>query len=320
MNKQDFLEPEYREEFYVDEKRKALWKTELDMFEAFDALCQKHNLKYFLMAGGMLGAVRHKGFIPWDDDIDIAMLREDYDIFMNVAPNELPTPLFLQDGMNEKMYFDSIVRIRDPRTTGIIRKDLTSSCNNGVFIEIFPYDNIPDNAMKAKIQDIMIRFYKNILLRNVYLLEFESAMKRIVFQLISDVAIMLWGRDGIYRKYDHWCRKYNNNECEYRNILTAYSYRSTFKYKKSVITDLIRVPYEYTYAYIPRNYDVCLTQVYHDYMLLPPVEKRGKKHEDIVIYDATVDYKTYLEGIKSGKYENPFLKNKRITVRREKKW
>ena len=316
----EYLKGEYRCEFYVDEKRKALWKGGLDLLDSLDAICQKYGLKYFLIAGGMLGAVRHKGFIPWDDDIDLAMPREDYDQFMRVAQDELPNPLFLQTGLNEKMYFDPITRIRDPRTTGIVRKDLHSTCNNGVFIEIFPYDNVPDQEAEAKKQDFWIRFYKMLLIRSVYEMLDENPIKRTFMNMLADLAVMVWGREGIYRKYDSWCRKYNSFETMNRNILTAYSYRNTFRYKQSVMQDHIRVPFEYTHAYIPREYDECLTQVYHDYMKYPPVEKRGAKHEDIVFYDATVDYKTYLKMIRNGQKQLCINNKKGIKVRRKKKW
>lgn len=320
MYNDHYLEAEYRCDFFVDENRKALWKVELSMLEALNRICEEHGLRYFLIAGGMLGAVRHQGFIPWDDDIDIGMLREDFDEFLNFAEDELPSPLFLQTGMNEDKYFDPITRIRDPRTTGVIRKDWYSTCNNGIFIEIFPFDNVPDNRREAKIQDYWIRFYKTILVRSVYEMKDENVFKRFALGFFSDVAIMICGKEGIYRNYDKWCRKYNSSNTVYRNILTAYSYRNTFRYRREVINDVIKVPFEYTQTCIPAAYDECLKQVYKNYMEFPPVEKRGQKHEDIVIYDPTIDYQSFLDQARNEenyKYANQV---KGLCVRSKKRW
>ena len=80
----DFYQAEYRDGFFVDEERKKVWAVELDLLELLISICDKHGIKYFAIGGTLLGAARHKGFIPWDDDIDIGMLRKDYDRFLKV--------------------------------------------------------------------------------------------------------------------------------------------------------------------------------------------------------------------------------------------
>ena len=88
----------------VDDTRKKVWAVELDIFKKFIELCERHGLTYYTFSGTLIGAVRHKGFVPWDDDIDIVMLRRDYDRFVEIAEKELEEPYFLQTTMTDHCY------------------------------------------------------------------------------------------------------------------------------------------------------------------------------------------------------------------------
>lgn len=114
----DFFRPEVRCDFLVDENRKKIWAIELDLLIKFDAVCKKHNLKYFLMYGSLLGAVRHKGFIPWDDVLDVAMPKEDYEKFLTLA-NEFDHPYFLQTPYTDNGYFFSFAKLINDNTSAI---------------------------------------------------------------------------------------------------------------------------------------------------------------------------------------------------------
>ena len=102
--KENFLEPEVICDFYVDEQRKKIWAIEIDLLKEIDRVCKKYNLRYFLMWGSLIGAVRHKGFIPWDDDLDIAMPRKDYEILMSHY-DDFVSPYFLQTPFTDDGYF-----------------------------------------------------------------------------------------------------------------------------------------------------------------------------------------------------------------------
>ena len=91
-----FYKEEIRSGFLVTEKRKKVWAAELQMLEKFDEICQKHNLTYYAYYGTLLGAVRHQGFIPWDDDIDVVMFRDDYEKFQAIAPEEFKERIFIK--------------------------------------------------------------------------------------------------------------------------------------------------------------------------------------------------------------------------------
>ena len=117
---------------------------QLSMLEEIDRICQKHHIGYWLDGGTLLGAVRHKGFIPWDDDIDIAMRQEDLQRFIEVAPQELPDTLYLQSHQTEPGYPSPVAKVRDKNSFYIEPSDdMASDYGKGLFIDIFPMVNYP---------------------------------------------------------------------------------------------------------------------------------------------------------------------------------
>lgn len=119
-----------------------MWFAELQLLEKFIDVCNKHGLSYQLVGGSLLGAIRHKGFIPWDDDIDVGMLRPDYDRFVQLAKNELEAPFFLQTPLTDPGRNIDYVQIRNSATTAIDLRyvDDHNTFNQGIFIDIFSID------------------------------------------------------------------------------------------------------------------------------------------------------------------------------------
>ena len=136
-------------EFVVSEKRKAVWSIELKIMDEIDRICRKHGIKYFLAGGSMMGAARHNGFIPWDDDIDVGMLRADYERFLDVCKSELPSHYHLQTNKTDRGYYDVLSKIRYSNSTAIRKTDwqLGATFNQGIFVDVVPFDNIPDNPV-----------------------------------------------------------------------------------------------------------------------------------------------------------------------------
>lgn len=151
------LAEETRCEFVVSKKQKKVWKTQMDMALEVKRICEKYKIKYFIIWGTLLGAVRHKGYIPWDDDFDIAFMRKDYERFCKIARKEITSPLFFQDALSDREFFIGYARIRDSRTTGWILDNSSPRYNNGIFIDLYPLDVIPENAYVRKMQSFMIR-------------------------------------------------------------------------------------------------------------------------------------------------------------------
>ena len=128
---------------------------------AVDKVCKEHNLRYYIMAGTMLGAVRHKGFIPWDDDLDIGMPRADYDLLMANAKEWLPEPYEAVCAENDKEYPLPFAKVQDANTTLIERMHLKYL--GGVYIDIFPLDGVPESRMAQRMHFAKYEFYKRVL-------------------------------------------------------------------------------------------------------------------------------------------------------------
>lgn len=143
------LEEEEIDGYVVSSKMKRIWKAELELLKLLDALCKKHGLKYYVVYGTLLGTVRHKGFIPWDDDIDVFMMRDDYMRLLQIAPGEISKPYFFQSIYTDSMVW-GISKIRDSRTTAIEFPDMDESFNQGLFIDIFPLDSSDDGTPGMK--------------------------------------------------------------------------------------------------------------------------------------------------------------------------
>ena len=135
----EFLEKEIRSGFVVESEKKKIWAIEIDLLLKFSEVCRRHNLHWFLMFGSLLGAVRHQGFIPWDDDLDVAMPRSDYEKFLSLN-SEFTFPYFLQTPYTDEGYFYSFAKIRNSNTSMIAAKFINQGHNQGIAIDVFPLD------------------------------------------------------------------------------------------------------------------------------------------------------------------------------------
>ena len=148
-----FFAEEDRLGFHIDRQRKELWAIELDMLYELDRVCKKLGVSYFLEAGTLLGAARDGRFIPWDDDIDVSMLRADYDRFLRDAPKEFSYPYFLQTGYTDENYIRGHSQLRRSDTCAILPWELgTVSFNQGIFLDIFVLDELFPERIAGQFQ------------------------------------------------------------------------------------------------------------------------------------------------------------------------
>lgn len=137
-------------EYAVPELMKKVWQVELDLLQRLVEVCQEHHLRMWLDFGTLLGAVRHKGFIPWDDDIDVCMPRPDYDRLVEIGREAFKEPYFLQSAYSDKDYYRGHAQLRNSRTTGVRPSDSYQPFNQGIFIDIFVLDGVPEGEGKSE--------------------------------------------------------------------------------------------------------------------------------------------------------------------------
>lgn len=289
MNNTEFLKAETRDDYLVSEEMKKVWKVQLDLLSEFIAVCKEHSLRYWVYGGTLLGAVRHKGYIPWDDDIDVAMPREDYEILQK-HPEWFTKPAELHLPDNKEYYYESWLRVHNVNTTCHYPCDHIEGGvqKQGIYIDIIPIENVKDieterkKRRKIKLLNVMGHacFYNinpNILLR------FISSANRIL-RIITP--------ERLYKKINRLATKNTDEKSEYfgENITAIYSLERTI-FKKSCFEKTITVPFEYMEVDIPADYDTVLKTMYGNYMAFPPKEKRGTWHSFVFIPDKP--YKEY---------------------------
>jgi lipopolysaccharide cholinephosphotransferase len=136
----------------LDINIRAVQKVELEILLEFDGVCKENNIKYHLFAGTLLGAIRHNGFIPWDDDIDVCMLRGDFEKFLTIGQECLGKDYFLQTYETDKNYINQFAKIRKNNTIFLQRDVVGTDIHQGFYIDIFPFDNVEPHTFVGKIQ------------------------------------------------------------------------------------------------------------------------------------------------------------------------
>ncbi len=261
-----FIEEETRCDFLITAKMKEVWAIEIDLLEELKKVCEKYQLTYFADSGTLIGAVRHQGFIPWDDDIDIVMKRQDYNKLVKIAPTEFKQPYFLQNAHSE-MFPRGYARLRNSNTTAFTKNDVGKDFNHGIFIDIFPLDNVPDDIRERnkwlKKINLTYRTLKVGSLKNRF--EYKGLMQRIKY-LIYRVVFKTMGYDNLIDKFEALCGKYNCFATEYVSYVAYSRGKPKHIWKSNCFDSSHEVPFEFTSINIPDGYDSRLTVEYKDYM------------------------------------------------------
>ncbi len=258
------------------EKLKQLHDVEIIILKEIDRICKEHNIRYYVGEGTLLGTIRHKGFIPWDDDVDLLMPRDDYEKFLEIAPNVISKDFEVQHSRYIKNYWSPFIKVRYLDNRVLKQKHIAHlTTHNGPLIDIFPLDNVPKkDSLKQKLQALTIKFYRGMLsykLKTRYPKKLKGYIVKFCSYFISV--------PRIHKTLDKTFIKYNNKENPYIvNLGSYYSYKkqtvpkSWYGKPRIATFETLEVP-------IPKEAEKLLTSIYgDDYMELPKKEKRITKH------------------------------------------
>ena len=247
-------------------------------------VCQLHQIPYFMIAGTLLGAVRHKGFIPWDDDMDIGMLREDYDRFVQACKVDLDSRYFLQTWDTDSHFGLPFAKLMLKGTAYVERNAVKVDCQKGIFVDVFPFDNVPEDEEKQKKQDRDTYLLKRLILaRNGYQVwEPGQGGKKAVYGFLSAAAHLL-PLSVLHNRLLRKMTAYNGEKTQ--KIVT---FGGSYGYQKESIRrewaeNVREIPFEDAMLSAPVDYDGYLRAFYGDYMTPPPEEKRGDRHNIVNI-------------------------------------
>ncbi len=285
----DFLKEEYRNGYLITDKMKKVWAVELDLLSELDRVCKKYNIKYYAAFGTLLGAIRDKGFIPWDDDIDVWLLRDEYERLKQVAPKEFTGKYYYQDWYNSCGRTWIFSKLRNSETTAIEYPDKGPEFNQGIFIDIFPIDEWDDEVNTNKAFKVVQRELFNCInnptqvLRGIlngeqYAIDIDTTVELCndyikAQQLFEQLTLQNYGTSDIVGYYYDQMRMNNK------------------KYPKSCFDETLYVPFENTVIPVPAGYDIILRKYYGNYMV--PVHEKNN-HEDRIIFDTDRCYKEYV--------------------------
>lgn len=250
----------------------------LDMLREFDRICRKYDIRYFLSGGSMLGAARHGGFIPWDDDVDVGMLREDFNRFKEIAPTELDPKYSYQSFTNKNGYHYFFDRITAKNTYFASRYSDTYEMPKGFSIDIFVYDRVPDDPKKwHKIWKRLMnkRLFMNVRWRNE---PRGEGKQRLLSGLLLPI-LRLKSTDAYSASYDRATRKYEHSDSNTIMVpATDHIYRDMMP--REWFTEVIPWKFEDVDTFMPKGYDGFLKIWYGDhYMEMLPLYRQTPYHD-----------------------------------------
>ena len=273
------------EDICPDYGLRPLWDALYEIYAEFAKVCDRHGLRYYAFAGTLLGAIRHKGFIPWDDDLDVAMPRPDYEKFVQIYKTELPRHLKFVDWKNTPEFHMLFGKIQDARKEKVLtlEKRLGHMLSNGVYIDIFPIDAYPSNKLYRtylKYRDLLL-----LPIERFHLYEFSHLSKK---------GKLAWIFGAFLSLLVPWLRKHDQFMALHENAIKKENYEeadlvSDCGLRYNVLSQPVMpkdgwgtpVPHEFDGRgiMIQQDYKGYLKQKFGDYMKLPPQKSRRPSHQ-----------------------------------------
>lgn len=254
----------------------------LDMLKEIKRVCDENGIRYFLYRGTFLGAVRHRGFIPWDDDMDVAMLREDYDKFCRIAPEKLGKDYCFQNWHTDKDYAHPFGKVRR-RGTVYVEAKCARLPENGFYVDIYPLDFAPEDpdARKA-LSRKLLHLYRVKLMKSKYTPWREGERiiwKKRIGYLLYQTAALFTTQEKLVKTYESLIRAVPESSLLYEQSALP----KTYCFQRTWCEVLEDHPFEDDAFKGPKEYDALLSSLYGNYMELPPEDKRENRHQILEI-------------------------------------
>ena len=250
-----------------------LYLTLLELYDELKRICEVLNIDCFAVDGTLLGAIRHKGFIPWDDDMDFGMFREEYDVFFERAPKIVSDNFFIQTYKTDKYWYKPYIKIRKKGTLAVEPGQMDLNINHGISIDIFPFDKINSKSSKRKKE--LLRFICYLRLRRPRNISFK-------YRLVSFLSLIIFPIRNQANQTLYRLATKNNNKEDVDSFFCVYNsfYATEYVYNINLFLrgGFVIIPFENTTIKIPANFDYILSHEYGDYMSFPSEEKRKPKH------------------------------------------
>lgn len=257
--------------------------TQLEIAREIKRVCEENDIRFFLLGGTYLGAVRHQGFIPWDDDMDLGMLRGEYEKFCRIAPEKLGPDYCLQTWYTEPNYGLPFGKVMKRGTVYLESKKSRRLQENGIYVDIFPFDSVPqDLQQRQKLAKQLLRLYRLRLMKCGYKpwMEEDKVLwhKRLGY-LFYQFQALFCGKQALARDYDALAEAQPDTD----TVSEQSGMAQPLYVRREWCEDLVNYTFEGEQFPAPRAYDEFLTIYYGDYMQLPPEDQRENRHQIVQV-------------------------------------
>ena len=283
------------------EQVKEIQTIILEIYKEFVVICKKHNIRYFAIGGTAIGAVRHNGFIPWDDDLDVAMPRKDYEKFCKIARTELSDKYRFIDHLANNKSGLMFGKISDETTTDVEPVNISNPDSwNGVFMDVFPLDGAPTSYLLFRLHMLRLKIFYYAIWAKIYTPDTKKSTKgKSILKNISRVLTEHTEVSVLKQKFIKLASKYDfdNPKTKYLArtwaLSTHHGLQALARYDKEDFNKIKNVKFEDTEISLPAGYDNYLSSLYPNYMELPPKEQQKPSHCGGIL-DLEHSYKYYI--------------------------
>ena len=260
---------------------RKLQLTQLEILKEIDRVCRLNHISYFVDSGTLLGAVRHQGFIPWDDDLDIGMLREDYKRFQEIAPRDLGGQYVFVTCHTEPDYPFMFGKVMKKGTVYQEEKSKKVGFVQGIYVDVFPFDHFPAEEKQQKKQGKQLTALR-AMIRNkagyaTWVKDGKTDYVKLAKNIPFKLASIFFSRPYLIKKYESVAERYNSEDTEVYYTFGISRY-GKWRLPVEAIRKTVLLPFEDALVPCPEGYDQYLRLLYGDYLELPPEEERENRH------------------------------------------